>query len=339
MKLTQKFFGSNSDFDFISSPSETISSYRRTVRSFAKHYSGTSRDTYSKSPVDGLVSVITVSLNSARTIARTIDSVAAQRYRPIEYIVIDGKSNDDTATILNAREHQLNLWISEPDRGISDAFNRGIALASGEYIAIVNSDDWIEPNHISDAVCQLRNSGCDFAFGDVEIHDEQGTPLYRIVGDPKYAKRIAHSMPALNHPSIVAHRRLYELHGLYDTSFRVAMDYEWLLRVHRRGARGVYVSSITSHMENTGISNKQILGSLQEVRRAAVLHSYSRFLALLLYHLRAIKLTSRILVEKYVSRSIASTIRSLVNPGYKLIRNSTRPQDGSNESNSDANTP
>jgi cellulose synthase/poly-beta-1,6-N-acetylglucosamine synthase-like glycosyltransferase len=92
----------------------------------------------------GLLTIITVAFNSATTLERTIDSVGRQTYPNIEYIVVDGGSTDGTLDLLRQRDRDIDLWLSEPDGGISDAFNKGIALGRGEFIALLNSDDWIE---------------------------------------------------------------------------------------------------------------------------------------------------------------------------------------------------
>lgn len=298
------------------SGARSISDYRQAFIQRSGLQGGRSSDKYPRPISRHVASVITVSFNSSKTIIRTIDSVAAQTYPHIEYIIVDGGSTDGTLELLRSREYQIDIWISEPDEGISDAFNKGIALASGEYIAILNSDDWMEPNQINDAIKLIEQSRSDFAFGNVELHDALGQSLYNIIGDRHYQNRILNQMPAINHPSVICNRRIYEQHGLYNCTFRLAMDYEWLLRIHKGGANGIYVSTITSHMENTGISNTQVLNSLREVRRASILHGYPKLFADLRFYCRAIRLQARLFIEHYFSKRLAAKLRSLINPHY-----------------------
>lgn len=265
----------------------------------------------------GLLTVITVAFNAAATLSRTIDSIAAQTYPNLEYIVVDGGSTDGTVELLRQRAVDIELWLSEPDRGISDAFNKGIALARGEFIAIVNSDDWIEPEHMARAVEHLRRSGADFAFGDLVVHDSEGDAAYGIAGDPAYGRRILHAMPDINHPSVVCRREVYERYGLYDRDLRIAMDYEWLLRIHLRGARGEYVPGLTSHMFGGGVSQLHGRRALAEVRDVSIRYGYPRLGAWTRFIGRDVRARAREFIERRVSRKLAQRLRALIHRGYR----------------------
>lgn len=267
-----------------------------------------------------VVSVITVTLNSAATLARTMESVFAQSYPKIEYIVVDGGSTDGTLGIIRECEDRIDLWVSEPDLGISDAFNKGIALASGEFIALVNSDDWLDRQHMSRSIECLRGSGADFTFGNLMLHNPDGTRKYVIIGDDRYERYVRHSMPAINHPSVVCRRTIYERYGLYDKGFRIAMDYEWLIRAHTRGVQGVYVADVTSHMGATGISQRRIHDSLKEVRRASIRYGYPSSCAYARYGVRILKLGVRLSIERWISQKFAGTLRAFTNSQYRRIR-------------------
>lgn len=266
----------------------------------------------------GLVTVVTVAFNSAGRISRTIDSIAAQTHPRIEYIIVDGGSSDGTVELLRQREADIDVWLSERDRGISDAFNKGIALASGQFISLVNSDDWMDPDHLARAIACLQETGADFAFGNLMVHGDGEAPQYVIDGDPRYARRIRHAMPALSHPSVVCRRELYERHGLYDRELRIAMDYDWLLRSYKSGARGCYVPEITSHMGGGGVSDLSGHVGLREVRDVSVRHGYSAPLARARYWVRVSRLRARLLMGRWgLSRRFAHRLRRLIHPAYR----------------------
>ena len=271
----------------------------------------------------GVVSVITVTLNSAATLAKTMESVFAQTHPEIEYLIIDGGSTDRTLDIVREREDRVDLWITEPDQGISDAFNKGIALSSGEFIALVNSDDWLDPEHMSRSIECLRRTGAGFSFGNLMLHNPDGSPMCLVRGDADYIRNVHHAMPAANHPSVVSRRAIYEQHGLFDREYRIAMDYEWLIRAHTAGVRGVYVAEVTSHMGSTGVSQRRIRDSLREVRRASIQYGYPRPLAHVRYGVRLMKLGTRQFIERWMSRALAGRLRGLTNRGYRRIESTS----------------
>jgi glycosyltransferase involved in cell wall biosynthesis len=264
----------------------------------------------------GIVSVITPSFNSVGTIDRTIDSVLDQSYRRIEYIVIDGGSRDGTLDRLRARAAQIDLWISEPDRGIADAFNKGVALASGEYVAFVNSDDWLQQEQLAVAVSILGECEADFVFGDLMLHAADGNPTHVLRGEADYARRLRHAMPHLNHPTVVCRRRLYEAAGLFDTDLSIAMDYEWLLRVHRSGARGIYSPRLLGHMTLEGASDRSWRRALAEVRSVSIRYGYPAALAWLRFCTRIVTVTARRRLEEFMPRTAYHRLRGIVNANY-----------------------
>lgn len=131
------------------------------------------------------VSIITVSYNSEKTIAHTIESVLAQTYDDIEYWIIDGKSSDGTVALAesycNAMEQKGIIYhiLSEPDGGIYDAMNKGIRLATGDVIGIINSDDWYEPNAVGTAVHTFEKTGCDLMFADIRMYKADGSTFVK----------------------------------------------------------------------------------------------------------------------------------------------------------------
>lgn len=268
----------------------------------------------------GLATIITVVRNSAGTLPRTISSIREQSYPQIEYIIVDGGSTDGTLGILRKNEDYIDLWISESDKGISDAFNKGIALASGEFIALVNADDWLESDHVSRSIECLKHSGADFAFGNLMVHATNGSPLYIVTGEEHYSRRVRHRMPAINHPTVVCRRALYARNGLYDPRYRIAMDYEWILRNHLRGAAGKYVPSVTGHMGAEGVSQRHIRESLKEVRQISIAYGSPATSAFLRFYGHLLKAHIRLLLARYLPHSLVDLLHSRLNPSYRPAR-------------------
>lgn len=216
------------------------------------------------------VSIITVARNAAATIEATIQSVLSQGVEGLEYVIVDGGSTDGTLDILRRYEDRLAVWISEPDKGISDAFNKGLALASGEVIGLINADDVYTPDAVATSLAALRGGpGCDFTFGHLVVERLDGTtPLFE--GDPRYDEKIQWWMPRLNHPTIFMRRRAYEQFGLFRLDYRIAMDYDFLLRLHQAGLRGLLVPKVMVRMGGGGVSNSLVLRGYKECLRAAL---------------------------------------------------------------------
>ena len=219
-----------------------------------------------------IISVVTAVRNGARTLERAISSVRAQNISNLEYIVVDACSTDCTRDIIQANSDVVSCWISESDGGISDGFNKGVALSCGKYVQLLNADDWLSPDQLSQGIEALEESGADFVFGDLLYHDRSGEPLHRVRGDSNYKRRIGHIMPALNHPTVIVRRSVYENHGLFDLSIKLAMDYEFLLRIHRNGCQGIYSPKILGHMSLDGASDSASRIGLREVREIAIRH-------------------------------------------------------------------
>jgi glycosyltransferase involved in cell wall biosynthesis len=268
-------------------------------------------------PRAGLVTVVTISFNSVRTIGKTISSIKAQIYPFIEYVVIDGASSDGTVEILRGRNSDIDLWISESDEGISDAFNKGIGLASGEYVALLNSDDWLEPEHLSIAVAELRRTSIDYVFGNLVLHSQDGRAVHRFVGEPAYRKRIAHYMPFINHPSVVVRYSAYEKIGLFDLSLRTAMDYDWLLRLHNSGGEGRYLPRLTAHMTLDGRSDRNFYSGLSEVRKISIRSGYPAWAAWAKYVFRLSKGLLRRFALKWLPAGIYESLRQFLNRNYR----------------------
>lgn len=179
------------------------------------------------------VSIITVSFNSAKTIADTIESVLGQDFPQIEYIVVDGGSSDGTVEIIKRYEDRIAHWVSEKDRGMYDAMNKGIALATGDVIGILNSDDvYINTHVVSELMELMQAKRTQVVFADLILVDQdnpQKVLRYYDSGHFHPNKFKYGWMPA--HPTVFVKRELYEAVGKFSTTYQIAADYEMLIRI------------------------------------------------------------------------------------------------------------
>ncbi|MCU0847494.1 MAG: glycosyltransferase [Spirochaetes bacterium] len=204
-------------------------------------------------PGKPLVTVITAVYNGAKTIDATIRSVAGQTYGNIEYIVIDGGSTDCTLDVIRKNEDRIDLWISEPDRGVYDAMNKGIALASGEWLNFMNSDDrFIDKGAVARAF-RKKTDGTDILYGDTGLVGEDGS--VRIKKDPTL-ERIWDAV-FFTHQSSFVRTDIYRSHG-YDLRYRYTSDYEFFLKCLLEKRRFVYTGTAIAEYSTGGMSNRHL---------------------------------------------------------------------------------
>lgn len=264
------------------------------------------------------VTIVTPVLNGASTIARTIESVQIQDHPGIEHVVVDGDSTDGTRDLLSRLLRPQDFWISEPDRGISDAFNKGAAIAHANYIQFIGADDWLSPGQVSRALETLKTTGADFVFGDAIFH-EGGRPSFRYVGEPNYAASLPRRLPAMNHPTVLARRECFEQVGLFSLRWRCAMDYDWFLRLHATGGKGQYEPGIIGNMTHDGISNCQFIQTMEEVRQIAIAHGRMPLLANIEALFRTTKIRASYLLRGRTEVAYR-IVRSTINPSYRPVR-------------------
>ncbi len=204
------------------------------------------------------ISIITVAYNSADTIAETMDSVAKQTYADLEHLVVDGASKDDTVKIAQAHSTSCTRITSEPDKGIYDAMNKGLAHATGDIVCFLNADDaYADPEVLSRVAHEMQQHGLDALFGDV-VFFNPGAPernVRRYRSDRFCPDRLAYGwMPA--HPALFMRRSIYQELGGFRTHFRIAGDFDFVVRAFAPGQlRYRYLPLIMVRMQSGGVSN------------------------------------------------------------------------------------
>lgn len=215
------------------------------------------------------ISIITVCYNSERTIKDTIDSVLAQDYANIEYIIIDGQSSDGSIDLVKSYGNRIDQFISEKDKGMYDALNKGIQLATGDLIGILNSDDfYTDEKVISDVVAQIKADDADALYADlhyVDVQDSSIVKRYWKSGPYKAGKFLKGWMPP--HPTFFLKKSAYEKYGSFNLSLKSAADYELMLRmIHKEKVKLTYLPRVIVKMRMGGMSNSSLINRLRANR-------------------------------------------------------------------------
>ncbi len=200
-----------------------------------------------------LISIVTVCYNSADTIARTLDSLRSQSDKRFESIVIDGGSTDATPDIVTQYGDVVTYFVSETDRGIYDAMNKGIRQAKGDYIAFLNSDDAYLDQTIAKVIGKIESSSSDVVYGNLIKERVFGNEVFTRVEKP-VLENMEKTM-SIFHPATFAKKELFDMHGGFDTRFKLAADYQWLLKVYLANSRFEYVDESLALFSVGGASN------------------------------------------------------------------------------------
>jgi glycosyltransferase involved in cell wall biosynthesis len=215
------------------------------------------------------ISVLTVVFNRADTIAGALESVACQTYPNVEHVVVDGASSDGTLGVIEKHRHANMVVVSEPDGGIYDALNKAAARASGDIIGLMHSDDFFAHNEVLAAIAEkFADPAIDAVYGDLDyISASDSSQILRRwkAGSFTPAKLRRGWMPP--HPTLFLRRRVLEKFGAYDTSYRIAGDYDAMLRwFGSPGFRAGYVPEVLVKMRVGGESNRSIGRIIQKSR-------------------------------------------------------------------------
>lgn len=216
------------------------------------------------------ITVITVCLNSACTIENAVKSVIAQQCQELEYIVIDGGSTDGTLDILKKYDSYIDKLVSEPDKGIFDAMNKGIKIATGDVIAFLNSDDWYEKDALRIVEDAFAANECDCVCCDNYVVRKQGdTVYYNATQEP--IENMFFRMIYF-HSAIFCKKQFFRKKDNFDIQYKIAADYDWFLRIVKQGVKVVAVHQPVFTFSYGGISSVNEIDCGREARQIALRH-------------------------------------------------------------------
>ena len=215
-------------------------------------------------------SVVIASLNTGAVLQRCLQSIWAQTHPDVEVILVDGGSQDETLEIIGANADRLAHWESGADRGVYHAWNKGLAVASGEWVCFLGADDCFpNPDCLSRLVATAVREDADLVSGRAIVVNSRGREL-RAIGEPWSWKRMKRHQCVV-HPAMLHRRSLFDAHGLFDDSYRIAGDYEFLLRIGNR-VRAAFIDEVVVHLSDGGLSKARLLPVLRETWRVQARH-------------------------------------------------------------------
>jgi len=200
-----------------------------------------------------LVSIVTVVFNGAKTLEQTIQSVLKQTYPNIEYIIIDGSSTDGSIDIIKKYQDKIACWVSEPDKGIYDAMNKGIAKATGAWIGIINSDDWYENDAVQHVISASVKYPEVFVIHGLQRFINQNDSLLSVYGAS--SSNLPNTM--FEHSTCFVKRDCYSTYGKFNDSYKIAADYDLMLRF--------FINNIQFYMIEKVISNFRLTGKSENI--------------------------------------------------------------------------
>lgn len=222
------------------------------------------------------ISIITITYNSEKTLENTINSVISQDYDNLEYIIIDGGSKDQTLEIINRYRDKIAYFVSEPDRGISDAFNKGIKAATGEVIGIINSDDLLAEGALQ-ALCSEYDPSIDVYRGNLCIWDDKTNTKYTNVPTMKFP--INKKISAVCHPSTFITKEAYKKWGQYREDMKYMMDADILYRMYAHKASFKYIGATLAVFRLGGATSDNFGNKMPELKRLILVNEGSQFIA------------------------------------------------------------
>jgi glycosyltransferase involved in cell wall biosynthesis len=214
------------------------------------------------------ISIITVVYNNERTIRDALESVLLQSYKNIEYVVIDGNSNDGTVKIINEYYDQLGYFVSESDHGLYDAMNKGIQASTGDVIGILNSDDLYQDLDVIASVMEEFNndSQLDILYGNlVYVKTVDVGKVVRNWKSKSYYNNFFEEANVPPHPSLFVRKKVYDQVGLFDLDYKIAADYEFMLRIFKKyNFKSKYIDRLIVRMRLGGASNAGLVSVIKQ---------------------------------------------------------------------------
>lgn len=207
------------------------------------------------------ISIITVTLNSVEYIEDCIKSVISQDYKDVEYIIIDGGSTDGTIEIIKRYRNKILIWISEPDRGIYDAMNKGISMATGDVVGFINADDVYYGTDVLKSIASfMSDSNIDACYSDLIYVDKKDlNNVVRYWRSCPFVPGLINKGWVPAHPTFYVRRKVYDQYGGFDLKYQLAADFELMARfLENYGIRAIYVPKIFVKMRVGGATNKSV---------------------------------------------------------------------------------
>lgn len=239
---------------------------------------GCSKKSYEKIP---LISIITVVFNGEKYLEETIKSVINQTYHNVEYIIIDGGSTDGTLDIIKKYENKIDYWVSERDAGISDAFNKGVKVAKGDYINFQGDGDGFYSKDALEKVFQNINSSEDvFVSAKIQRIDENGNEIFVSKHINIFDKRSLLFRMSMPHQGLFTHKSYFEKYGLFDVDNVFCMDYEHLLRSYQEFPKVVTKDVIVAKWRADGLGNGRTLEIFKEYDKIKIDNKVANILVL-----------------------------------------------------------
>ena len=241
---------------------------------------------------NNLITIVTVCFNSEKTIENTIVSVLNQvSSNDFEYIIIDGKSTDSTLNIIKSFEQKFldkgisYQWISEADNGIYDAMNKGIKLAKGTLIGLLNSDDWYELDALQNIKDQYIKTKADFIHGDINLYTIEKNFVKRL--KPKNKKVVIRKMPFF-HPTSFISKKIYNKLKGYSLQYKICADYDFIIKIIQNDFKISYVDKVITNFTIGGVSTTEVKKALKESHLIRIHNGYHKLTSKFYYYIERI---------------------------------------------------